>query len=551
MAVPRFKSKLNPNSPEFQKNYAEMQQVVAQLHERLHESLGQGEQRHIERHLRRGQLLGRDRLELLLDQDSPFLELMPLAGWGQDNMTLGGSIVAGIGLVCGVECLVSASVATMKGGAMNKVSAQKSLRLHEIAMQNRLPSISLIESAGADLTQQDEVFHSGGRTFRDLARRSKAGLPTMSIVFGSSTAGGAYNPGMSDYTVMVKDQAKVFLGGPPLVKMATGEVVDEESLGGADMHSKLSGVSDYLAIDELDAIRKAREIIHNLHWEKATPLPKTHLLPSIEGRRTAEGIIGEVEEPWYDPEELLGVVSPNIRVPLDVREIIARVVDGSRISEFKPLYGSTLVTCFARIHGFPVGILASNGVLFSESACKGTQFIDLCNQRSTPLIFMHNITGFMVGKKYEEGGIIKHGSKFINAVSNSGVPHISLILGASYGAGNYGMCGRAYNPRFLFSWPHSKCSVMGPEQLTGVMDIVQREAARKSGRTLDEEVAQRRKEMFAKLVEEQSDAYYTSSRLIDDGIIDPRDTRTVLGFCLSVIYSAEVKGDNHGGVSRM
>jgi acetyl-CoA carboxylase carboxyltransferase component len=347
------------------------------------------------------------------------------------------------------------------------------------------------------------------------------------------------NPGMSDYVIMVKNKAKVFLGGPPLVKMATGEIVDDESLGGAEMHSRVSGVSDFLAANEFDAIVKARNIISSIHWRKTTPLPRRHLyLP--------------VEEPLYDPDEILGIVSANPRIPFDCREVIARVVDGSRFFEFKPSYGTSLTTCFARIHGIPIGIIANyTGVIFSDSANKGTQFIDLCNQRHIPLLFMHNVTGFMVGRKYEEGGIIKHGSKFINAVSNSGVPHLTIIMGASYGAGNYGMCGRAYQPRFLFSWPNSKCSVMGPEQLTGVMDIVMREAARKSGVQIDEEMAKARKEMFRQAVEEQSSAYYTTSRVIDDGIIDPRDTRNVLGLCLSVIYGAPVQGANHCGVSRM
>lgn len=535
---PRWKSKIDTHAPEYKKNRLEMEGLVDELHERLRLSLNQGDPKSINRHLQSGQLLARDRIELVLDQDSPYLELMPLAGYGQDGIELGGSLVGGIGLVCGVECMVSASVSTIKGGAMNEVSVMKSLRLSEIAYENRLPCIALIQSAGADLRQQDKVFHRGGAAFRELAKRAKAGLPTISVVFGSSTAGGAYNPGMSDYVIMVKNQAKVFLGGPPLVKMATGEEVDDESLGGADMHSRVSGVSDFLAVNEHDAILKARQVVHNLHWTKKTALPRNHFSEHI-------------EEPFYDPEEILGVASANIRIPFDVREVIARITDGSRFTEFKPLYGSTLVTCFAKVFGIPVGIISNNGVLFSEAACKGTQFIELCNQRDIPILFFQNITGFMVGKKYEEGGMIKHGSKFINAVSNSGVPHITILMGASYGAGNYGMCGRAYKPRFLFSWPNSKCSVMGPDQLTGVMDIVFREAAKKAGKTIDEQQATMRKEMFRQIVEDQSSAYYTSSRIIDDGIIDPRDTRNVLGLCLSVVYSGEVKGDNTCGVSRL
>jgi acetyl-CoA carboxylase carboxyltransferase component len=422
---------------------------------------------------------------------------------------------------------------------MNKISVLKSLRLSEIATENRLPAISFIQSAGADLTQQGKVFHRGGSAFRELAKRSKAGIPTISVVFGSSTAGGAYNPGMSDYVIMVKNQAKVFLGGPPLVKMATGEEVDDESLGGASMHSRISGVSDFMATDELEAIKKAREIIANLNWQKRTPFPPQHLASAI-------------EEPFYSVGEILGIASSNVRVPFDSREVIARIVDGSRFSEFKPLFGPTIVTCFARVHGFPIGIIANNnGVIFSDSANKATQFIDLCNQRSLPILFLHNVTGFMVGKKYEEGGIIKHGSKFINAVSNSGVPHISVIMGASYGAGNYAMCGRAYKPRFLFSWPNSKCSVMGAEQLVGVLDIVMRQAAQNAGRAIDEEKVKSSQDMLRSVVEEESSAYYTSGRILDDGIIDPRDTRNAVGFALSIVYTNEVKGANHPGISRM
>eukprot|EP01100_Stratorugosa_tubuloviscum_P003582 TRINITY_DN186_c0_g2_i1.p1 TRINITY_DN186_c0_g2~~TRINITY_DN186_c0_g2_i1.p1 ORF type:complete len:569 (-),score=297.49 TRINITY_DN186_c0_g2_i1:13-1674(-) len=533
-----FKSQINTNSDEFQQNYKEMKVLVEELEQRLEESLSQGPKRNIEKHLKAGQLLARERVELILDEDSPFLELMPLAGWGQENVSLGGSVVIGIGLVSGVECMVSASVPTIKGGAINEISVLKSLRAAQIAIENCLPCISLIQTAGADLTQQEKVFHRGGAIFRDLAKRSKELLPTISVVFGSSTAGGAYNPGMSDYVIMVKKKAKVFLGGPPLVKMAIGEEVDEESLGGAEMHCTISGVSDFLAQNEHDALLKARQIVANLNWKKRSLLPKDYFSKYI-------------QEPIYAADELLGIVPANIRHPFDCREIIARIVDGSQFNEFKPLYGPTLVTGFAKIHGFNIGIIANNGVLFSECACKGTQFIELCNQQSTPIVFLHNITGFMVGKKYEEGGIIKHGSKFINAVSNSGVPHLSIVIGASYGAGNYGMCGRAYAPRFLFSWPNSRCSVMGPDQLTGVMEIVARQAALNSGQEIDEQELNSRKAMFHSMIEESSNVYFTTSRLIDDGIIDPRDTRNILAICLSIVYCAVVKGGNNCGVSRL
>ncbi|CAG8498144.1 10121_t:CDS:2 [Scutellospora calospora] len=491
----------------YHKNYKEMFSMVETLNERLNLAVKQGPDKAIDHHLKRGQLLVRDRIDLLLDEDSPFLEICPLAGWGQDDMTLGGSSVAGIGLVCGVECLISGNVPTLFGGSSNEVSVEKGVRISTIARQNRLPLIQLIQTGGAKLEQQSKVFHPGGAHFRSLAERTKAGLPTCSIVFGSSTAGGAYSPSLTDYVIMVKNQAQVFLGGPPLVQMATGEIVDAESLGGADMHSRKSGVSDQLALDEHDAISKAHE--------------------------------------------LLGIVSANIRVPFDANEVINRIADGSRFTTFKPLYGPNIITGWAAIHGFQVGIIASNNVLFIPESNKATQFIRMCNMMNVPLIFLQNTTGFMVGKKYEEDGIIKAGTHFVNAVSNSQVPAITIMMGASYGAGNYAMCGRAYNPRFLFSWPNSKCSVMGPDQLTGVMDLISRESAARAGKKIDEKVAARTKAFLSSIVDQESDVYWTTSRLLDDGVIDPRMTRIILGFCLSVIYNEKVKGGNLGGVSRM
>ncbi|KAI8049779.1 carboxyl transferase [Syncephalis plumigaleata] len=540
---PRYQSNVDTTTPEYKENYAAMLQLVEELNERLQtDGTYQGKERHIQRHLKRGQLLARERIELLLDPDSPFLELMPLAGWGQDDMTVGGSIIAGIGLVCGVECLVEARVPTLNGGAANQVGVHKGLRLQKIAMENRLPCISLVQTAGANLGQQSLVFHPGGAGFRNLAIASKMGIPTCSIVFGSSTAGGAYSPGLSDYVIMVKNQAQVFLGGPPLVKMATGEITDAESLGGADMHSRVSGVSDQLAMDEIDAIRKAREYMTSLNWQKQGQLPLRHLYgPSS----------GLVEEPIYDRDELLGIIQANIRKPFECREVICRIVDGSRFSEFKPLYGSNIVCCWASIHGVPVGIIANNNVIFNAEANKATHFIQLCNMRNVPLIFLQNITGFMVGRQYEASGIIKSGSQFINAVSNSEVPAITVIMGASYGAGNYAMNGRAYAPRFLWSYPNSRCSVMGSEQLAGVMDMVVRESAAAAGRQINEEEQEARKAIMQDIVEREADVYYTSSRLVDDGIIDPRDTRTILGICLSVVYGTPVKGGNLHGISRI
>jgi len=509
--------------------------LIEELNQKLKETgMFQGEQKYIDRHHSKGKLLARERIELLLDDDSPFLELMSLAGNGVQTV----SLVAGIGLVCGVECMISANVPTIRGGAINEYTGRKWGRMDLIATENRLPLILLVESAGADLNEQEKVFHHGGGGFRSLTRKSKLGIPTISVVFGSSTAGGAYTPGMSDYVIMVKDQAAVYLGGPPLVKMATGEETDSESLGGAAMHSKVSGVSDYLAEDEQHAIYLARQVVSSLNYKKLTPLPKEHYSP--------------IEPPLYDPEELLGIVSVDVRRPYDAREVIARIVDGSRFHEFKPLYGNTMVTCWARIHGFLIGILANNnGVIFSNTANKATQFIQLCDRRGIPLLFLHNVTGFMVGKKYEEGGIIKHGSHLINAVSNRSVPAISIIIGASYGAGNYAMCGRAYSPNFLFSWPCAKVAVMGPDQLAGVMSIIQQEAAARANRKIDEQVASSMREAFKNKVEASSSVYFYTSEVLDDALIDPRDTRNILGFCYSVIHSGGVQAGGRLGVHRM
>ncbi|KAL7748905.1 hypothetical protein RI367_005819 [Sorochytrium milnesiophthora] len=549
-----LQSAVNVTTPAYTERHAEMQQLVSTLHERLALAARQGPKKAIERHLASGQLLARDRVELLLDEDSPFLELMPLAGWGQedDGMTLGGSVVVGIGLVEGVMCMILANVPTLAGGASNEVTVLKSLRSQEIALENRLPVISLVQtvrvlapidtSAGANLQQQSRVFHRGGASFRNIARLSKAGIPSVAVVFGSSTAGGAYQPGMSDYTIMVAKRAKVFLGGPPLVFAATGEKTTDEELGGADMHSRISGVSDALAADEHHALSLARDFVRR--WKAKQAYERLAHLPQAYWNRSWD-------EPLYSADELLGVVSANVRVPFEAREVIARIVDGSRFTEFKPLYGPNLVAGFAAIHDMEVGILGNNNCLLSPEANKATQFINLCNMKACPLIFLHNITGFMVGKKYEEEGIIKAGSRFINAVANSQVPAIGLMTGASYGAGNYAMCGRAYAPRFLFSWPNSKCSVMGPEQLANVMETVSREAAAKARRTVDEEQLAARTGALRALVEEESDCYYTSSRTLDDGIIDPRDTRTVLGMCLTVVYSQRMAAQSLAGVSRM
>jgi acetyl-CoA carboxylase carboxyltransferase component len=530
---PVIATKVDRRSETFRENAAENEKGMARVAAALAEANAGGGEKYTARHKAAGKLLPRERIEMLLDRDSYFLELCPLAGYQIPGHTAGASVVGGIGLVSGVECVITASEATVKGGAINEYGAGKSGRLSEVAEQNRLPAISMIESAGADLPNQSKIFVPGGRGFRDLTRRSEMRVPTICLVFGSSTAGGAYIPGMSDYVVMVKEQAQVYLAGPPLVKMATGEDTGHEELGGAEMHSRVSGVSDYLAQDERDAIRLGREIVSHLNWRKAAqPLPRP------------------VEPPLHDPDELLGIASHDIKVPFDAREVIARVVDGSRFSEFKPLYGTTLVCGWAHIHGFPVGILANNGILFSESANKGAQFIQLCNQIDVPLLFLQNITGFMVGKSYEQEGIIKNGAKLINAVSNSTVPAITIMIGASFGAGNYGMSGRAYRPRFLFTWPNHRIAVMGARQLSGVLEIIQRDAAAKKGDAVDEQKLAVGKAMTEQLINKESDPLFATARLWDDGVIDPRDTRTVVAISLSAAYTAPVEGTTSWGVFR-
>ncbi|MFJ1764696.1 acyl-CoA carboxylase subunit beta [Amycolatopsis sp. NPDC088138] len=529
-----LRSTVDTRAAEFGANREAMLEKLAEIDTEQAKAVAGGGEKYVERHRKRGKLLARERIELLLDEDSPFLELSPLAAWGSDYR-VGASLVTGIGVVEGVECLVSASDPTVKGGASNPWTAKKSYRAADIAAQNRLPTINLVESGGADLPTQKEIFIPGGRIFRDITRASAAGCPTVALVFGNSTAGGAYLPGMSDYVVMVKERAKVFLGGPPLVKMATGEESDDESLGGAEMHARTSGLADYLAVDEQDAIRLGRNIIKRLNWTKQGPTPKP-----------------DYAEPVYDADDLLGIVPTDLKVPFDPREVIARVVDGSDFDEFKPLYGPSLVTGWASIHGYPVGVLANaQGVLFGEESQKAAQFIQLANQIHTPLVFLHNTTGYMVGKEYEQSGIIKHGAMMINAVSNSKVPHLSVLMGASYGAGHYGMCGRAYDPRFLFAWPSAKSAVMGPAQLAGVLSIVARAATEARGQEYSEENDKAMRAMVEGQIEAESMPMFLSGMLYDDGIIDPRDTRTVLGLSLSAIHNGPVKGAEGFGVFRM
>ena len=528
-----LRSTLDPNGEAYTAAASVAESRLEEIDAELAKALGGGGPKYVERHHTRGKLTARERIELLIDADAPFLELCPLAAYGS-AFQVGASLVTGIGPVNGVECMIVANDPTVKGGTSNPWTFRKVLRAKQIALQNRLPVISLVESGGADLPTQKEIFVPGGQLFRDLTRLSAAGIPTIALVFGNFTAGGAYVPGMSDHVVMIKERSKVFLAGPPLVKMATGEESDDESLGGAEMHARISGLADYFAHDELDAIRIGRRIVARLNWQKLGPKPKP------------------VTTPLFDSEELIGIVPADLRIPFDPREVIARIVDGSEFDEFKGLYGSSLVTGWAQVHGYPIGILANaRGVLFSEESQKATQFIQLANRSDTPLLFLHNTTGYMVGKDYEEGGMIKHGSMMINAVSNSTVPHISLLIGASYGAGHYGMCGRAYEPRFLFAWPSAKSAVMGGAQLAGVLSIVARAASEARGQQVDEAADEAMRAAIEGQIEAESLPMVLSGMLYDDGVIDPRDTRTVLGMCLSAIANGPIKGTSNFGVFRM
>jgi acyl-CoA carboxylase subunit beta len=527
-------SKLDVASDSYTKNRDAQIAVLGDLEAELERARAGGGPAYSQRHRDRGRLLARERVELLVDRDASFLELSSLAAWGTE-FNVGASVVTGVGVVSDVECVIIAHDPTVRGGAMNPYTLRKILRALEIAKVNRLPVINLVESGGADLPTQSELFVSAGKIFHDLSELSASGTPTIALVFGNSTAGGAYVPGMCDYSVLVEKQAKVFLGGPPLVKMATGEDADDEDLGGANMHARVSGLADYFAIDEHDCIRIGREIISELNWAKLGPGPSM-----------------QADDPLYDVEELLGIASAESRVPLDPYEVLARIVDGSRFGEYKRLYGTSLVTGWASIHGFPVGILINaRGVIFSEEAKKATEFILLANQGDVPLIFLQNTTGYMVGTDYEQGGIIKDGAKMINAVTNSQVPHITINIGASFGAGNYGMSGRAYDPRFIFAWPNAKLAVMGAQQLAGVLSIVGRQSAAATERSFDEAADESRRQEIEAQIDRESHSFFISARLYDDGVIDPRDTREVLGMALSAAHSQTVEGRRGYGVFRM
>ncbi len=547
MPAPVLASTVDAGDPAYLANREQMLGLLAEIGRLLEQASAGGGADAAKRHRGRGKLLVRERIALLLDPDSPFLELSPLAGY-QTNYAVGGGMVLGIGVVAGTECVIVGNDPTDLGGAMTAVSIRKLMRALEVARTNRLPYIQFVESAGGDLrghsSGEDPAavmrrnlthFAESGRMFHDITELSALGIPTISVVFGSSTAGGAYQPGMSDYNIFVRGKAKVFLGGPPLVKVATGEESADEELGGAQMHATVSGLADYLAEDEPEAIAMARDVVAHLHWRKQGPGPATV----------------DPDPPRHDPEELLGLMPADLRSPVDARQIIARVVDGSRFEEFKPRYGTTLVTGWGDIHGFGVGVLANNGVLFSDSSQKAAQFIQLCNQTGTPLVFLQHITGYMVGRDYERGGIVKHGSQMINALSNSKVPHVTVILGASYGAGNYGMGGRAFDTRFVFLWPTAKIAIMGPRQMAGVMSIVRRERAARRGEQVSEKAEAAITRAVQDFAEAGSLALYATGRVADDGIIDPRDTRTVLAMALSACHSAPVQGASGYGVFRL
>lgn len=537
-----LRSTLDIRSDEFVKNRADMLEqlsIIDQLHQ---EAADGGGPRAMARLRSRGKLPVRERISAVLDPDSPFYEITPLAAYCSDY-TVGGGLVMGIGVISGVECLIEGNDPTVLGGAITAFAGKKLMRAIEICRENRLPYVQFVESAGGDLRGNDDPervmreqqthFAESGRLFYDVTELSKLRIPSVAVVFGSSTAGGAYQPGMSDYNIFIRERSKVFLGGPPLVQMATGEISDDETLGGAQMHAEVSGLADYLAEDELDALRICREVVAHLNHRKRGYGPTR---PSV--------------APRHDPEELLGLMPRDLYALVDVRDIIARIVDGSEFEEFKPRYGSTLICGWAWIHGYPVGILGNNGPLFSESSQKAAQFIQLCNQIDVPLVFLQNITGYMVGKDFEQGGIVKNGSKMINAVSNSTVPHLTVILGSSYGAGNYGMSGRAFNTRFTYLWPTAKIAIMGPKQIAGVMSLVRRGQAARRGEAFDEEADGKITETVEHYHELTSLALHATGRVSDDGIIDPRDTRDVLGMSLSVCHNNDIKGAEGFGVFR-
>jgi 3-methylcrotonyl-CoA carboxylase beta subunit len=530
-------STVNPRSEEFEANRQHMQTLVDDLREKIAQISQGGGEKYQKRHTERGKLLPRERINALLDEGSPFLELSQLAAWEvyEDYVPAAG-IITGVGRVAGQECMIVANDATVKGGSYYPLTVKKHLRAQSIAEQNNLPCIYLVDSGGANLPRQDDVFPDRdhfGRFFFNQANMSAKGIPQIAVVMGSCTAGGAYIPAMADESIIVKNQGTIFLAGPPLVKAATGEVVTAEELGGADVHCKTSGVSDHYANNDHHALQLARNSVSRLNRKKPQQLD-----------------VVESQEPKYAPEEIYGVIPTDTRKSYDVREVIARIVDGSDFDEFKALYGTTLVCGFARLYGIPVGIVANNGILFSESAQKGAHFVELCAQRKIPLIFLQNITGFMVGKQYETGGIAKHGAKMVTAVACAQVPKLTVLIGGSFGAGNYGMCGRAYDPRFMFMWPNARISVMGGEQAAGVLAQIKRDQLEREGKEWSAEEETEFKKPTLEMYEHQGHPYYASARLWDDGVIDPADTRRVLGLSLAASLNREIE-ETRFGVFRM
>ncbi len=549
LLAPPLRSSLDARTAEFRENRAAMLKRLEEIDALLDEAEQGGGAYHHERLAKRGKLPVRQRIALALDPDSPFLEISSLAAYNS-SYTIGGGAVMGIGVIAGVECVIFANDPTVLGGALTPYVGKKWMRALEIARDNHMPYVSFVESAGADLRRgggggkkegaataagtRIEHFAETGRFFYEMIELSKLEIPTVCVVFGSSTAGGAYQPGLSDYNIVVKEQSKIFLAGPPLVKMATGEESDDESLGGAKMHAEISGLGEYFAEDEPDALRLCREVVSHLNWKKPGPAPTLRPDP-----------------PKLDPEELLGIIDPELKRPAEIRDVIGRIVDGSRFEDFKPRYGPTMVCGFASIEGYPVGLLGNNGVIYPEAAEKAAHFIQLCNQIDLPLVFLQNLTGFIVGRAFEEAGIIKKGSQMLNAVTNSTVPHLTVIVGASYGAGTYAMSGRAFNNRFTFLWPTAKIAVMGGKQIAGVMSIVRRGQAARKGEAFDEEADAQIRAAVEDAQERGSVALEASGAITDDGIIDPRDTRTVLGICLSVVRNKPVEGTDGYGVFRL
>lgn len=531
--MPALTSQLDPHSPDFAANVEYHRTLVAELDARLARAADGGGEKARAKHTERGKLLARERIAALLDPGSPFLEIAPLAAEGMyDDAAPAAGMVAGIGRVQGQEVVIVANDATVKGGTYFPMTVKKHLRAQQVAQENRLPCVYLVDSGGAFLPLQDEVFPDRehfGRIFYNQARLSAENIPQIAVVMGSCTAGGAYVPAMCDESIIVKEQGTIFLGGPPLVKAATGEVVDAEALGGADVHTSVSGVADHFAEDDRHALQIARNLVGNLNRSKRLPVA-----------------VREAREPAYPAEQLYGIVPKDTRRPFDIREVIARIVDGSEFDEFKARYGKTLVTGFARVHGYPVGIVANNGILFSESALKGAHFIELCNQRGIPLVFLQNITGFMVGRKYENAGIAKDGAKMVTAVACSSVPKFTVVIGGSFGAGNYAMCGRAYGARFLWMWPNARISVMGGEQAASVLATVKRDGIEAKGGSWSAEEEENFKAPIREQYETQGNPYYASARLWDDGIIDPADTRRVLGLAISASLNAPIEPAKFG-----